>query len=615
MVAPMRFFPNRTLVSIGIVVALVVILAKLAVLQYQWSGEVSQAERERMKASLRTATAQFRQEFGRDLQQLGQSFQPDATILANSDWQRLARNLTDPLATADHPLASTIYLWIADGETGTQFLKLEPNAKSFQPAPWPADLEPVRARYARTFSSATHLPTEVRPNSWTLISGAPLMIHPLVLFQPMVDPPSPSTRFLGYLMIGLNLDVMQTELLPDLAQRYFGGPDGFVYHVAIVSGPSQGTVIYQSDPSLPPTAFAAPDARIPLLDDFRARMGRRGLGPGSDLRPPGPDDSRPPFAPPGRGRGRGAPMLLAGGDGADWELLVKHREGSLEAVVSGVRRRNLAISFGVLLLLASSVALIVAYTQRAQRLARLQMDFVAGVSHELRTPLAVICSAGDNLAEGVVADSNRQIQQYGELIRNEGWKLTGMVEQILQFASLRKGRRQYNLSPLSMDEIVEKILEKALPMIQAAGFEVEKSIDTNLPLVNVDAQALAQCLQNLINNALKYSGESRWLAVRVVRSQGKKSPEVLLTIEDRGMGIDPADLPYIFDPFYRGGAATAAQIHGTGLGLCMAREAIAAMAGSISVKSTPGRGSAFTIHLPAFVPEAAKPAAAARPSQ
>jgi signal transduction histidine kinase/type II secretory pathway pseudopilin PulG len=615
MVAPMRFFPNRTLVSIGIVVALGVILATLAVLQYQWSGEVSQAERERMQASLRTATAQFRQEFGRDLQQLGQSFQPDAEILANSDWQRFARSLTDSLATADRPLASTIYLWVADGETGPQLLKLEPEIRSFQPASWPADLEPVRARYARTFSSTTRLPTEVRPNSWTLISGAPLMIHPLVLFQPMAGPPSASTRFLGYLMIGLNLNVMQTELLPDLAQRYFGGPDGFVYHIAIVSGSSQGKVIYQSDPSLPPTAFAAPDARIPLLDDFRARMGRRGAGPGSDLRPPGPDDSRLPFAPPGRGRGRGGPMLLSGGDGADWELLVKHREGSLEAVVSGLRRRNLAISFGVLLLLACSIALIVAYTQRAQRLARLQMDFVAGVSHELRTPLAVICSAGDNLAEGVVADSNRQIQQYGELIRDEGWKLTGMVEQILQFASLRKGRRQYNLLPAPLDDIVEKTLEKALPMIQAAGFEVEKSIDPNLPLVNVDAQALAQCMQNLINNALKYSGESRWLAVRVLQSQEEKSPEVLLTIEDRGMGIGPADLPHIFDPFYRGGAATAAQIHGTGLGLCMAREAIAAMAGSISVKSAPGKGSAFTIHLPAFVPEAAKPAAAARPLQ
>ena len=416
-------------------------------------------------------------------------------------------------------------------------------------------------------------------------------------------------------MIQLNLHTIQAELFPDLAQRYFGAPDGFVYHVAIVSGPNQDKVIYQSDPGWPSSAFAAPDARIPLLDEPRARMGRRGPGPGSDLRPLGPEDSRLPFPPPGRGRGRGAPMLLSGDDGADWELLVKHREGSLEAVVSGLRQRNLAISFGILLLLASSVALIVAYTQRAQRLARLQMEFVAGVSHELRTPLAVICSAGDNLAAGVVADSNRQIQQYGELIRDEGRKLTGMMEQILQFASLRKGRRQYNLSPSPIDEIVEQTLEKALPMIQAAGFEVEKSMDPNLPLVNMDAQALAQCILNLINNSLKYSGDSRWLAVRVTQSQGKKGREVMLTIEDRGMGIDPADLPFIFDPFYRGRAATAAQIHGTGLGLCMAREAIAAMAGSITVKSIPGKGSAFTVHLPAFVPEAAEPAAAARLSQ
>ena len=193
MVAPMRFFPNRTWVSIGIVVGLVGILATLAVLQYQWSGEVSQAERERMQASLRAATAQFRQEFGRELQQLGQSFQPDASILANRNWQAFARILTDSLATGDHPLASSIYLWVVDGETGPQLLGLEPESKSFQPVLWPADLEPVRSRYVRTLASAARLPVEIRPNSWTLISGAPLMIHPLILFQPMAGPPSAST--------------------------------------------------------------------------------------------------------------------------------------------------------------------------------------------------------------------------------------------------------------------------------------------------------------------------------------------------------------------------------------------------------------------------------------
>ena len=604
--APMRFLPSRTVSSIGIVVALAVILAVLAVLQYRWSGQVSEAERERMQASLRNATTQFRQEFNRDLQQLGQSFQPDPTILASRDWQRYARSSADLLTGAERSLASSVYLWIAGDDANPQLLKLMPDAKSFASVPWPARFEGVRERYERTFVGSARPPADVRPFSWTMISGIPLLLHPLMVFQPPSEPPTANVHFLGYLMVELSLDSIRAELLPELAQRYFGGPDGFIYKVAILSGRDPGAIIYQSDPNLPAAAFASPDASVPLLDESRARMGRRGPGMGGDLRPPNPDAPRPAFVPSGRGRGRGSPGIRAGNDGTDWELIVKHSQGSLEAVVAGLRRRNLAISFGILLMLASSMALIIAYTQRAQRLAQLQMDFVAGVSHELRTPLAVICSAGDNLAEGVVADSSQQIRQYGELVRDEGWRLTGMVEQILQFASHQKGRRQYNLTPVRADEITEKALEKVRPMIEAAGFALEKSIQQDPARVNVDAHALSQCIENLISNALKYSGGSRWLAVRTQRAQGGKGSELLLTVEDRGMGIEPADLPHIFDPFYRGRAATAAQIHGTGLGLCMAREAVVAMGGSISVKTTPGRGSAFTIHLPALPPEEAE---------
>ena len=102
-------------------------------------------------------------------------------------------------------------------------------------------------------------------------------------------------------------------------------------------------------------------------------------------------------------------------------------------MVAADRRRNLLLSFGVLLLLAVSMALIIVSTQRARRLARLQMEFVAGVSHELRTPVAVICSAADNLAEGFVGAKD-QVKEYGALIRNEGRRLAGMIEQILRFA-------------------------------------------------------------------------------------------------------------------------------------------------------------------------------------
>jgi signal transduction histidine kinase len=116
----------------------------------------------------------------------------------------------------------------------------------------------------------------------------------------------------------------------------------------------------------------------------------------------------------------------------------------------------------------------------------------------------------------------------------------------------------------------------------------------------VDAAVLSHLIQNLIQNALKYSGESRWLAVRTATALGKREGEVQLIIEDRGMGIGNEDLPHVFEPFYRGSEAAEAQIHGTGLGLFMVREALTLMGGKISVKSAPGKGSAFTIHFPAL---------------
>jgi signal transduction histidine kinase len=156
-----------------------------------------------------------------------------------------------------------------------------------------------------------------------------------------------------------------------------------------------------------------------------------------------------------------------------------------------------------------------------------------------------------------------------------------------------------------MNEIVVSVLEQAKPMITKAGVSVETCFAPDLPLVSVDVSALSQAIQNLIQNAVKYSGESRWLAIRTEKIESKRGAEVQVVVEDRGIGIGQDDLPHIFEPFYRSRAANAAQIHGTGLGLFMAREAVASMGGRIAAESSPGKRTAFAIQLPALQPEAA----------
>jgi signal transduction histidine kinase len=598
----MKILPERLFSSMTIVVSLAAILVVLAVLQYRWSGQVSEAEHERMRANLRNSMDQFRLQFNNEFRQLGFSLQPNATILMQKDWKSYAASCDSLLRASSHHLVSNIYLLIAGGDDGSQLLKLNRDLKNFETASWPSNFETVRERYNRLFSNMARPEPEMRPFMSTFLHRIPLILQPLNTFQGFPGPSGSGMHFIGFLLIELNRESLRDELFPELAQKYFKGPDGFIYQVAVLGGLNYDTFLYQSDPNLTTASLGSPDARIGLLEN---RFGPMMPRPERDMDVPDRGNPGPPsfqFRPDlqsSNGRRRRGPGFFDD-PGSGWELVAKHRVGSLEAAVAGTRRRNLAFSFGSLLLLGVSTAFIIASARRAQSLARLQIDFVAGISHELRTPLAVICSAGDNLADGVVTDASHSTRKYGELIRDEGRKLAGMIEQILQYTGGQKGRRRYNLQPEHLNEIADAALNQAQPAITAAGFSVEKSYAPDLPQIHVDATALSQAIQNLIQNALKYSGQNRRLSIRTSKAKGKRAAEVQLIVEDKGMGIASAELPHIFEPFYRGSAATAAQIHGTGLGLYMVREALTSMNGSVSVKSSPGKGSIFTIHMPAL---------------
>lgn len=584
---------KRTSLSIALIILLSAILAVLAVLQYRWSGQLGEAEHERMQASLRAAMSQFRAQFHNELLRLDFLFQPDATILSGEDWQSYAANCRNLMGGTDLHLVRNIWLWIAAANGGSQLHRLNRDAPKFEAASWPPGFESIRDRHIQAFSPSFQTARGLRPFDRFVNLDIPLILHPLIKFQPSSD--LRNQRFLGFLLLELNRTTLREAVFPELAKRYFGSPDGFVYHVAVVKEQSPPDFIYASDPVLTVESFAQLDAHISLLENPRPRFSPGGPMPERS----GPPPPRPPFRPepPGRG-GRPGVLPVLEQDGPAVEVLALHREGSLDAAVAKSRRRNLAISFGSLLLLAVSIALILVFSKRAQRLARLQIDFVAGVSHELRTPLAVICSAGDNLADGVAGNSESSARKYGELIRKEGRKLTAMIEQILKFASMRSGRYQYNLSPANINGIVLHALEQSKALIQDSFFSVETNLDPDLPMVKVDSAVLSQAIQNLIQNALKYSGESRWMMLRTEKTPTKRNLEIRLSIEDKGLGIDGEDLSRIFEPFYRGGGALAAQIHGTGLGLFMVQEAVVSMGGKVTVRSTHGKGSVFTIHLP-----------------
>ena len=193
----------------------------------------------------------------------------------------------------------------------------------------------------------------------------------------------------------------------------------------------------------------------------------------------------------GRVRGFLAAPIVADSSAAGWRLVVRHPGGSLAEAVTMTWTRDLMLGLGVLLVLAASMALVLVWTQRVRRLAKMQMDFVAGVSHELRTPVSVISSAAENLADGVV-EARPQVKQYGELIRNEAHRLAAMIEQVLLFAATRNEQRQYQQMPVPVGETINSAVADLAHLTSANGFTVEKEVAPGLPPVMADAKVLGR---------------------------------------------------------------------------------------------------------------------------
>ena len=278
-------------------------------------------------------------------------------------------------------------------------------------------------------------------------------------------------------------------------------------------------------------------------------------------------------------------MLARGSQfGSEWKLRIRHRAGSLEAALDRVRRGNLLLGLLTLLILTTSLALLMVLVARNQRLARQQMDFVAGVSHEFRTPLAVIGSAASNLADGLV-ETPDQVRTYGDLLRGESRRLTDLVERVLTFASTNS--RRLEVRPVDVAAVVRRVLSDLNQTLDEEGVTVEHTIPEDLPAALADPAALETALQNLISNAVKYGRDGHWIGIEASSETGPRGrPEIGLTVRDRGPGIDPEDRSHIFEPFYRGRRARNAQIPGSGLGLSLVERLMRDLDGRISLETS-----------------------------
>ncbi len=269
-----------------------------------------------------------------------------------------------------------------------------------------------------------------------------------------------------------------------------------------------------------------------------------------------------------------------------------------ERAVVGQTLVHLGITVLSLATLLIAMWVLVRVVRRETALAEMKANFVADVSHELKTPLALIRLFGETLHSGRVASEAKR-QEYYEIITRESTRLTNLINNILDFARIEAGRKEYNLQATNVADVVRETYDAYRVQLEHDGFEHHLTMAASLPQVDADADAIAQAVINLINNAIKYCGDERYLAIDVTEDTRRGRRGVLISVHDRGIGIRPEDRAHLFDGFFRAGDVRVRAQGGAGLGLALVKHIVDAHHGSLDVESRLVKGCTFRIFLPA----------------
>ncbi len=279
----------------------------------------------------------------------------------------------------------------------------------------------------------------------------------------------------------------------------------------------------------------------------------------------------------------------------DWFLGVRMRHLTEEQWSRRYFLTNLSFSILTALVLIGGIVLALRAASRAMKLSQMKADFVSNVSHELRTPLASIRVFGEFLKLGRVKEPTK-IREYGEYIETESRRLTQLINNILDFSKIESGQKTYQFEQTDIEHVVTDTLKTFEVALEQHGFSVNLEKPRQpLPKVVIDSDAIAQAFINLLDNAVKYSGDAREIDVEL----SEQNNFVTIAVKDRGVGIASEDREKVFEKFYRVGNSLVHDVKGSGLGLSIVKHIVEAHRGKVTVESEVGKGSAFIIHLPA----------------
>jgi signal transduction histidine kinase len=290
------------------------------------------------------------------------------------------------------------------------------------------------------------------------------------------------------------------------------------------------------------------------------------------------------------------PALVAGGPPPDlttrsWSVQVSaQRDPTLLLAARGARRTLIVVGAGAVAL-ALGLLVTVRAGRAAAAMAMMRADFVSTVTHGLKTPVSVIRGVGETLIRGRVTTPDR-LREYSQLLVQEGHRLTRLIDNMLAYARVTDAANIYEFKPLRPDEVVDEVLKGFQRLLTEAQFHVEVCVDDNTRPIRGDRTSLVLALDNLVDNAMRYSGDAREIriAVRPVDSH------VEFAVSDRGIGIPADDLHLVRRRFTRGSAAGG---HGSGLGLSIASRIATDHRGRLLIESVVGSGTTVRLLIPA----------------
>jgi two-component system phosphate regulon sensor histidine kinase PhoR len=228
-----------------------------------------------------------------------------------------------------------------------------------------------------------------------------------------------------------------------------------------------------------------------------------------------------------------------------------------------------------------------------RRLESLRQEFVTNVSHELKTPLSSIKAYAETLREGAINDPQHNLE-FVQRIEDQADRLHELILDLISLARIESGQQTYEVADVDVASVVNACLEHHRPSAESQQLSLEAEPTTDSVVVPADEEALRQILDNLVNNAIKYTPPGGRVRVGW-RVDGRSA---LIEVSDTGIGVSPQDQPRLFERFFRVDKARSRELGGTGLGLSIVKHLAHFFGGSVGVRSTPGKGSLFWVRLP-----------------